>query len=177
MTKRDSMIELRKELSGRILDIGGGGEGIIGRLYQEQVIAIDNRQEELDEAPTGFEKLLMDATDLRFKNATFDHVTFFFTLMFMHREDQKQAVAEAARVLKSGGTLHIWDCEIESAYPEPFCIDVDILLPEEKIHTTYGVGKLDGQSMEFISSLCLDAGLTSIYKVSEGSNFHLVFRK
>ena len=40
------MIELKKELNGRILDIGGGGEGIIGRLYREQVVAIDNRQEE-----------------------------------------------------------------------------------------------------------------------------------
>ena len=57
-------IILKKELSGRILDIGGGGEAVIGRLYREQVTAIDNRQEELDEAPSGFEKVLMDATDL-----------------------------------------------------------------------------------------------------------------
>ena len=33
-----------------MLDIGGGGEGVIGRLYGRQVVAIDNRQEELDEA-------------------------------------------------------------------------------------------------------------------------------
>ena len=48
------MLILNKELSGHILDIGGGGEGIIGRLYQKQVIAIDHRQEERDEAPGGF---------------------------------------------------------------------------------------------------------------------------
>ena len=34
------------------------------RLYGTQVIAIDNRQEELDEAPEGFEKVLMDARSL-----------------------------------------------------------------------------------------------------------------
>ena len=28
-------IILKKELSGRILDIGGGGEAVIGRLYHE----------------------------------------------------------------------------------------------------------------------------------------------
>ena len=44
-------ITLKKELTGSILDIGGGGEGIIGRLYGSRVTAIDNREEELDEAP------------------------------------------------------------------------------------------------------------------------------
>lgn len=38
------MIQLNRELAGKILDIGGGGEGIIGRLYGRQVTAIDNRQ-------------------------------------------------------------------------------------------------------------------------------------
>ena len=47
------MIELHKELIGTILDIGGGGEGVIGQLYGEQVVAIDNSQEELDEVETG----------------------------------------------------------------------------------------------------------------------------
>ena len=44
------MIKLQADLRGSILDIGGGGEGVIGRLYGRQVVAIDNRQEELDEA-------------------------------------------------------------------------------------------------------------------------------
>lgn len=34
-------ITLRRELTGRILDLGGGVEGIIGRVYGPQVIAID----------------------------------------------------------------------------------------------------------------------------------------
>ena len=59
-------IVLQKELQGKILDIGGGGEGIIGRLYGPQVIAIDYRQDELDEAPASCEKRLMDATALDF---------------------------------------------------------------------------------------------------------------
>lgn len=54
-------VRLDRTHTGSILDIGGGGEGIIGRLYGRQVTAIDNRREELDEAPEGFEKVLMDA--------------------------------------------------------------------------------------------------------------------
>ena len=42
---------LTQELTGSILDVGGGGEGIIGRRYGSAVTVIDNRQEELDEAP------------------------------------------------------------------------------------------------------------------------------
>lgn len=171
------MIELKKELNGKILDIGGGGEGIIGRLYREQVTAIDNRQEELDEAPEGFEKVLMDATDLQFADSSFDHVTFFFTLMFMRAEDQKQAITEAARVLKDGGYIHIWDCDIASAYPKPFCIDVEIQLPAEHISTTYGVGKLDTQDMLSIAKMCGDAGLMAIDHVKKRNHFHMVFRK
>ena len=38
-------IILSKNIKGTILDIGSGGEGIIGRSYKTQVTAIDNRQE------------------------------------------------------------------------------------------------------------------------------------
>ena len=61
------MIKLCRELKGTVLDIGGGGEGVIGQLYGKQVTAIDNRQEELDEAPDCCEKVLMDATQMTFR--------------------------------------------------------------------------------------------------------------
>lgn len=171
------MIRLAKSLSGRILDVGGGGEGIIGRLYHEQVTAIDNRQEELDESPDGCEKVLMDATALQFSVPSFDHVTFFFTLMFMRSEEQRQAIMEAARVLKDDGEIHIWDCDIVSAYPEPFCIDVEIQLPTEQIFTTYGIGKPDGQDKESIAQMCIDAGLTLTAEHIGAEGFYLRFKK
>ena len=61
-------------------------------------------------------KMLMDGTDLQFDDGSFDHVTFFYSLMFMSQREQEQAIQEAARVLKHGGELHIWDCDIASAY-------------------------------------------------------------
>ena len=171
------MLTLNKELSGNILDIGGGGEGIIGRLYQAQVTAIDHRQEELDETPGGFEKIRMDATDLHFPAFSFEHVTFFFTLMFMDTDVQEKAITEAARVLVPGGLLHIWDCDIESAYPEPFCISLEIQLPNDHSSTTYGVGKLGTQNESSISGLCVEAGLIPVKHQSGPDGFHMVWQK
>lgn len=92
-------LSLKKDLIGPILDLGGGGEGVIGRIYGQQAVAIDNRQEELDEAPDGPKKLLMDASALAFAPGEFSHVTAFFSLMYMPSDIQGQVFAEAARVL------------------------------------------------------------------------------
>ena len=129
-------LQLQKELAGTILDLGGGGEGVIGRLYQSQVTAIDNRQEELDEAPQGFAKLCMDATGLSFGNASFDHATAFYFFMYLPANAHFTALQEAYRVLKKGGTLHIWDAEIEKA--DPFLVDLEIDVGGQSITTTYG---------------------------------------
>lgn len=171
------MITLNKDLSGKILDVGGGGEGIIGRLYGEQVTAIDKYQEELDEAPSGFVKVLMDAVNLTFSDCSFDHATFFYSLMFMSAEEQRRAIMEAVRVLKCGGEIHIWDCEIASAYPEPFCVDVQVQLRTEQISTTYGIGKLDAQDKTSIQTICENAGLQSVTERVGEEGFYLCFKK
>lgn len=46
--------------SGHILDIGGGGEGIIGLLKGQDVIAIDMNRRELEEAGEGALNVVMD---------------------------------------------------------------------------------------------------------------------
>ena len=76
-------IEIKETLTGSILDIGGGGEAVIGQIYKDRVTAIDNCEEELEEAPDCCCKQLMDATELLFSNDSFDNVTFFYTLMFV----------------------------------------------------------------------------------------------
>lgn len=93
-------INLEKTLSGSILDIGGGGEGVIGQVYSRQVTAIDNNEQELMEAPGDCRKLPMDAADLRFADESFSHATFFYSLMYMDGNTQQKALAEAARILK-----------------------------------------------------------------------------
>ncbi len=172
-----SVITLSTELSGKILDVGGGGEGIIGRLYQSQVTAIDNNKNELEEAPDGYEKLLMDATSLEFKEQTFQHITFFFSLMYMTFEEQEKAIQEAARVCKKDGVIHIWDCEIESVYPEPFLAELTINLPCEIVTTTYGIIKKEQQSIHSITAICKKAGLTVLSQETKNGIFRLDCRK
>lgn len=154
-----TVLSLKRRLRGRILDVGGGGEGVIGRLYPRQTVAIDRDERELFAPPGDFERLLMDATALTFPDASFDAATFFYSLMFMTADEQRAALTEAVRVLRPGGRLCIWDCAFDCAYPEPFSVDLTIDLAGELLHTTYGICKLDGQSMEQIADLCAASGL------------------
>ena len=68
---------------GYILDIGGGGEGVIGLLKGGQVIAIDISKRELEQAPDGPLKIVMDAAELKFLDSSFPVATFFYTLMYI----------------------------------------------------------------------------------------------
>lgn len=171
-------LSLKQDLPGPILDLGGGGEGIIGLIYGNQVTAIDNRPEELDEAPAGPVKLVMDAAHLAFPDGSFQTVTSFFTLMYMDHDIQRQAISEAARVLRSGGQLHIWDAVIRSAYPSPFLIDLDIDAAGTAIHTTYGVVREDAaQDSRYFTGLCCAAGLIPEGQKEDGGIFHLCFIK
>lgn len=153
-------IKINQAIVGSILDIGGGGEGIIGRIFGDQVIAIDNVQEELDEAPDCCEKRLMDATDLQFPNQSFDNITFFYALMYMTPETQKQTIREAARVLTKGGRCYIWDTKIDSAYPEPFILDLEIVSDVFSLQTSYGIVKAEGQDADIILQYLQAAGFT-----------------
>ena len=171
-------IQIRKEIIGTILDIGGGGEGIIGRVYGQTVTAIDKRQEELDEAPDCCTKLCMDAAQLQFENESFDHATFFFSLLYMDVDTQQKAICEAARVVKPGGSITIWDCAVASAYPEPFLIELDIDANGKKVHTTYGIVKEAGaQSASAFLGMCQSCGLRLCAWEENGNMFMLTLTK
>ena len=72
---------------GWVLDIGGGGEGIIGILKGNQVIAIDHRKRELEETTNEALKIVMDARELKFLDESFWTATAFFTFLYVHWED------------------------------------------------------------------------------------------
>lgn len=168
-------IALSRDLTGDILDLGGGGEGVIGRIYGDQVTAIDVSQEKLDEAPAACVKIVMDATAMTFPDGSFDHATSFYTLMYMTAEQQRMALREAARVLRPGGMLHVWDAAFPAPYPEPFLAEMDIDAAGMPIRTTYGVIKLDGQSADSIAAMAEAAGLALAGREEQEQHFLLRF--
>jgi len=126
---------------GWILDIGGGGEAVIGQLKTTQVVAIDVLSCELAEAPSGPLKIVMDARELKFLDCTFNTVTAFFSFMFIHPDDHPKVLREIFRVLTPGGQFMLWDVEIQKRLmPERdmlmFCLQVK--LPSTVINTGFG---------------------------------------
>ena len=129
---------------GYILDIGGGGEGVIGQMKGLQVIAIDISQRELEEAPSGGLKLVIDARNLTFLDASFNTVTSFFTFMYINGRDQEKVFREVFRVLKSQGRFLIWEVvapQKVSGEENGYIVPLKIRLPDREIQTGYGAQK------------------------------------
>ena len=111
-TKTQSIELSPIETEGLILDIGGGGEGIIGKLNGKQVIAIDTSERELMETKNEALKIVMDATDLKFLPESFDACTSFFSFMYIPKSKHLKAFEETHRVLRDNGRLLLWDVKI-----------------------------------------------------------------
>ena len=126
---------------GWILDIGGGGEAVIGQLKGAQVVAIDLFPSELEEAPCGPLKVVMDARELKFLDCTFKMVTAFFSFMFISPHDHEKVLREIFRVLAPGGQFMMWDVDIQQRpLPEMdvMVFPLQVRLPSTIVNTGYG---------------------------------------
>ncbi|MFX0091689.1 MAG: class I SAM-dependent methyltransferase [Candidatus Hodarchaeota archaeon] len=147
-------ILLTKIPPGRILDVGGGGEGIVAQIGKERVTAVDRLESEIEEArpnaPTATWRVA-DARDLPFENESFDNATAFFSFMYMTTPTKKDVCKEIYRVLPPGGELWVWDANIICKEPE-FIIALSIQLPNGKIIGT-GYGSRQKQTSKSISEI------------------------
>lgn len=164
-------IVLNNNIAGSILDIGGGGEGIISRVYRNQVVAIDNRADELNEFPEGTIKIVMDARKMAFTNGCFDNVTAFYSFMYMSKSDHLFVLSEIKRVLKPHGHLHIWDTSIAQA--DPFITNLEIEIGDILINTSYGISKANAcQNPEYFRKISKKSGFELISENISSGHFY-----
>ena len=142
VVKRMQKIFLGSIPEGNIIDIGGGGEGIIAQIGRERVTAIDKYQSEINQAKHKAPEatwVLADAKNLDYSDDHFDNATSFFSIMYMSNEDKIEVFKEVYRVLKPRGEFWVWDSSI-SKEKGVFFIKIKAVLPDKKIvRTGYGV--------------------------------------
>jgi SAM-dependent methyltransferase len=179
--EREEIIVDNFDATGFILDIGGGGEGVIGKLKGEQVIAIDPSRSELTEAAEGPLKIVMDATELQFLDETFNTATSFYTLMYIKEENEQRVFEEVYRVLAGGGRFLIWDAVIPPRSTEERDVAIFplvIKLPGEEKELGYGTLWLEGgRSMSHYVELAKEIGFKIAVHREEGRQFFLELRK
>lgn len=149
--------------TGLILDIGGGGEGIIGQAKGKQVVAIDLIKRELEEAPGDpLLKIVMDARDLKFLDASFDTVTVFFTFMYIDPADHEKVLTEIRRVIRPSGRLLVWDVTFPARKTDErhewVVYPLQVQLPAARIQTGYGVRFTPGRGASDLAAAAGRAG-------------------
>ncbi|UCE21095.1 MAG: class I SAM-dependent methyltransferase [Candidatus Aminicenantes bacterium] len=166
---------------GFILDIGGGGEGVIGQLKGQQVIAIDISKRELEEAPPGPLKIVMDARDLKFLDNTFNTATVFYTFMYIASSDHQKVFEELQRVLTPGGRLLIWDVifpERTDKTKNTALFLFTFKLPDREIGTGYGVRRPEGeQGLAHFIELAKKTGFKIVSYKEKDQSFFLEVEK
>lgn len=166
---------------GFILAIGGGGEGVIGQLKDKQVVSIDISKRELEESPSGPLKIIMDATDLKFLNDSFNTAASFFTLCYISGKDHEKVLREVFRVLASNGKFLIWDVNLQSRIDKTKDIAIFPLLvklPNKEINTGYGVDwPTESHNMAYYANLSKKLGFEIVTQKIEDQWFFLELRK
>ena len=160
LAKPKQQIVIQEIPQGRVIDIGGGGEGVIAQAGGAGIIAIDKYISEIHEArkkALDASWMVADATELPYQSTCFDNATAFFSCMYMPDDAKETVFRETRRVLKKGGEFWIWDAHmIPNSSVFAIRLQVDIR-DGHTINTVYGA-KAKDQSAATICGLLQEAG-------------------
>jgi ubiquinone/menaquinone biosynthesis C-methylase UbiE len=170
------------EAQGLILDIGGGSSGTIGRMKTKQVVAIDLSRAELEEAPPGPLKIVMDASNMLFLDCSFNTATAFYSFMYIGETVHEKVFKEVFRILTPGGQFLVWDADLpERIDPlkDVAAFPLRIIIPEqEEITTGYGTAWPDRpHDMDYYLGLAENAGFKVISKRLKDQTLFLELQK
>lgn len=166
---------------GWILDVGGGGEGIIGLLMGQEVVAIDMLLEELTETENQALKVVMEARDLKFIDESFTVATVYFTFMYIPEEDFEAIFREIWRVLKPGGEVLIWDAIVkvppEEREKKQFVVILKTHFPDGRENQTGYGGIVRDQDLESFLKPAQKVGFKILEKNESEYTFFLKMKK
>jgi ubiquinone/menaquinone biosynthesis C-methylase UbiE len=166
---------------GLILDVGGGGEGIIGLLKGKDVVAIDGQKDELEETTNESLKIVMNAKDLMFIDESFTIATVYFTFMYIPEEDFETIFKEIWRVLKPSGEVLIWDAIVrippEESEKKRFVILLKTIFPDGLENQTGYGGILRNQNADYFIKSAQKVGFKALEKVESDCTFFLKLQK
>ena len=171
-------IELsRVSFRGQIIDIGGGGEGLVSRIEGSRVCAVDIRLSEIREAQIHDPKsnwFLCDGRKLCFHNEVFEIATLWFSLGYLKDAHTKQVVLkETFRVLKKGGTISIMGSKIVCS-EDVLIFKALFTLPDgTKSQIGYGVKGNQGQTSASIISALNSSGFKPTMMEDYDKWFHI----
>jgi ubiquinone/menaquinone biosynthesis C-methylase UbiE len=161
---------------GMILDIGGGGEGLVSRITEAKVCALDIRISEIREAqihgsPANW--FVGDGQSLCFQDGVFDTVALWFSLGYMKDWSTKENVLkEAYRVLNQKGKISILASNITGSY-ERLIFWGHFTFPDGTVSQIgYGVRGGQDQTLERLTSLLQKIG----FKIQSQENNDAWFR-
>ncbi|MHA1815421.1 MAG: class I SAM-dependent methyltransferase [Candidatus Heimdallarchaeaceae archaeon] len=176
--KRMQKIVIETIPEGTILDIGGGGEGIIAQIGKERVTAVDKFQSEIDEAKHKAPEstwVLADARNLDFPDEHFDSATAFFSIMYMSSEDKIEVFKEVYRLISKDGEFWVWDALI-SKKQGVYLIKIKVILPDETVvKTAYGVSSKK-QTVNVAKEMLEEVGF-EVEIITNNTNWYLLKAK
>ena len=164
-----------------ILDLGGGGEGIIGMMKGRDVIAIDKQKRELEETSNDSLKIVMDMKALNFLDGIFSTVTAFFTFMYIPEDAFDEIFKEIWRIMKPGGQLLVWEpifkIPPEEREKKNAVIPLTIHLPDGRTNQTGYGGRVRDQDESTVITPAEKIGFKVVDKKIEEFTYHLRLQK